>query len=136
MHIEPLGLLTVAIGLVGWLAGPCFLIGAFFVATLLGAAAAVVVTSLSSANIQPAYLLLGVVALYVVTRRRLRSAAIASLAFPNEGFWLMATALYGVLSAAFLPRIFAGLSCASPDPASSRRPTHRSAVPLGHGVSA
>jgi hypothetical protein len=136
MHIEPLGLLTVAIGLVGWLAGPCFLIGAFFVATLLGAAAAVVVTSLSSANIQPAYLLLGVVALYVVTRRRLRSAAIASLAFPDEGFWLMATALYGVLSAAFLPRIFAGLSCASPDPASSRRPTHRSAVPLGHGVSA
>ena len=110
MHIEPLGLLTIAIGLVGLLAGPCFLIGAFFVSTLLGAAAAVNVTSLGSANIQPAYLLLGFLALYAVIRRRLRRAAIASLAFPNEGFWLMTTALYGVLSAAFLPRIFAGLT--------------------------
>jgi hypothetical protein len=32
--------------------------------------------------------------------------------------------------------IFAGLSCASPEPASSRQPIHRSPVPLGHGVSA
>jgi hypothetical protein len=32
--------------------------------------------------------------------------------------------------------IFTGLSCASPEPASSRQPIHRSPVPLGHGVSA
>ena len=32
--------------------------------------------------------------------------------------------------------VFAGLSCTLPEPAPSRRPTHRSAVPLGHGVSA
>ena len=110
MQIEPLCLVMVAIGLVGWLAGPAFLIGAFFVSTLLGSAAAVTLTSLGSANIQPAYLMFGFVALYAVAQPRLRSAALASLAFPNEGFWLAATALYAVLSAVFLPRIFAGLT--------------------------
>jgi hypothetical protein len=110
MQIEPLALIMVGIGLVGWLAGPSFLIGAFFISTLLGAAAAVTLTSLGSANIQPAYLMLGFVALYALVQRRVRAAAFASLAFPKEGFWLAATALYAVMSAAFLPRIFAGLT--------------------------
>src|SRR5260370_7811819 len=102
MQIEPLAVVMVAIGLVGWLAGPSFLIGAFFVSTLLGSAAAVTLTSLGSANIQPAYLMLGFVALYAVAQGRLRSATLASLAFPKDGFWLASTALYPVLSSAFL----------------------------------
>jgi hypothetical protein len=110
MQIEPLGLLTIAVGLIGWLAGLHFLIGALFVSTLLGAAAAINVTALGSANIQPAYLLLGFLVLYAAAQRQLRSEAIAALAFPKEGFWLAVTAAYAVLAAAFLPRIFEGLT--------------------------
>lgn len=110
MQVEPLALVMIAVGFVGLWAGPSVLIGAFFVSTLLGAAAAITLTSLGSANVQPAYLMLGFVVLYALAQRPVRSAAIASLAFPNEGFWLAITALYAVLSAAFLPRIFAGLT--------------------------
>ena len=108
MQIEPLGLITMAIGLAGWLVGWPFLIGAFFLSTLMGAAAAINVTSLGSANMQPAYLLLGFVTGFAFVQRHLLREAVASLAFPNEGFWLAGTALYAVLSAIFLPRIFAG----------------------------
>ena len=101
MQVEPLALVMIAVGFVGWWAGPSVLIGAFFVSTLLGAAAAITLTSLGSANVQPAYLMLGFVVLYALAQRPVRSAAIASLAFPNEGFWLAITALYAVLSVPF-----------------------------------
>ena len=108
MQIELLGLVIMAIGLAGWLAGWRFLILTFFVSTLLGAAAAINLTSLGSANIQPAYVLLGFITGFAVVQRRMLREGIASLTFPNEGFWLTGTALYAVLSAIFLPRIFAG----------------------------
>jgi len=108
MHIETIGLATLAVCLIGWCVGTGFLIGALFVSTVLGAAAAVTVTSLGSANIQPAYLILGFVVLYAFARPSARMAAGISLTFPREGFWLAATALYAIVAAAFLPRIFAG----------------------------
>ena len=108
MHIEGIGLATLAICLVGWFAGTGFLIGALFVSTVLGAAAAVTVTGLGSANIQPAYLVLAFLVLYAFARPSVRMAASAIMAFPREGFWLGATALYAILAAAFLPRIFDG----------------------------
>ena len=108
MHIQGVGLATLVVCLVGWFAGTDFLIVALLVSTVFGAAAAVTVTSLGSANIQPAYLLLGFVVLYAFARPSVRLAAGASLAFPREGFWLAATTLYAILAAAFLPRIFDG----------------------------
>src|SRR5262249_38237832 len=81
--IEPLGLFTVAIRLVAWFAGPGCLMGLFFVSTLLGASAAVTLTSLGSANVQPGYLLLGFVTLYALGKERLRNAAVVSLGFPR-----------------------------------------------------
>lgn len=101
-------MLALLLGGLGWLLGPTFSIHVFVASTLLGAAAAIVLTSLSSASVQPAHLLLFFVLCTALTRRRALAAVATSLSFPNEGFWLLLTALYAVLSALLLPRIFAG----------------------------
>jgi hypothetical protein len=108
MQIEALGIVAVAFGCLGWLLGPAFTIQVFLVSTLLGAAAAIVLTSLGFATIQPAHLLLGFVVCSVISRQRSVRLIGRSAAFPNEGCWLLLTASYAVLSALLLPRIFAG----------------------------
>jgi len=108
MRIEAIGVVAILIGLVGWMAGPAFSTRAFFVSTLFSSAAAILLTSLGQANVQPAHLLLGFLAVGAVARREPLRMAGRTLAYPREGFWLALTAIYAVLSAAFLPRIFAG----------------------------
>jgi hypothetical protein len=108
MQIEIIGVVAAIFGLIGWAAGRRFAIPVFFVATLLSSAAALVLPSLGGANIQPAYLLLGFLLLpAMLSRASLRRAGTALLP-PNAGFWLLLTAVYALLSAYFLPRIFAG----------------------------
>jgi hypothetical protein len=94
--------------LVGWFAGQRWAIPVFVVSTLLAASAALILTALGGANIQPAYLLLGFLTLSAVMSRASLQRASAALLPPNAGFWLLLTALYATLSAVFLPRIFAG----------------------------
>jgi hypothetical protein len=108
MQIETIGVAAVMLGLIGWIAGQRFAIPLFLASTLLSAAAAFVLSSLGGATIQPAHLLLGfLVVPAVLSRASLRRAG-AALLPPNAGFWLLLTAVYAVLSAYFLPRIFAG----------------------------
>ena len=108
MQIEALGIVMLLLGALGWFLGPAFSLQVFLASTLLGAAAAIVLTSLSFANVQPAHLLLLFVVCAALARPRALAVVGRSLAFPNEGFWLLLTALYAVLSALLLPRIFAG----------------------------
>jgi hypothetical protein len=108
MEIEAIGFITIALAVIGWFVGPSFAIYVFVSSTLLSAAAAILLPSLGSANIQPAHLLLGFLALSAITSGPALRAIGNSLAFPNGGFWLLLTAAYAVLAAAFLPRIFAG----------------------------
>lgn len=108
MQIEVIGAITVILGLVGWIAGPRFAIPIFVVSTLLSAAAALILTALGGANIQPAHLLLGFLALSAAMSRASLRRAAAALLPPRAGFWLLLTAVYAMLSAVFLPRIFAG----------------------------
>jgi hypothetical protein len=108
MQIEPLGLLAVALGLLGWFLKPAFSIHVFIISTLLGAAAAAILTGFGSANIPPAHLLFGLLLVASLTRRDLSAAAIAGLSFPRAGFWLLLTAIYGVVSAMFFPHLFSG----------------------------
>lgn len=107
MQIEAIGAIAVALGLAGWLAGPRFAIPVFVVSTLLSAAAALILTAMGGANVQPAHLLLGFLALAAASRASLRRAG-AALLPPHAGFWLLLTAVYATLSAVFLPRLFAG----------------------------
>jgi hypothetical protein len=69
MEIEAIGAVAIVIGLVGWIAGPSFAIYAFVASTLLSSAAALLLPSLGYANIQPAHLLLGFLALAAMASR-------------------------------------------------------------------
>jgi|HubBroStandDraft_4_1064222.scaffolds.fasta_scaffold00284_9 hypothetical protein len=108
MQVEAIGAITLALGLIGWIAGHRFAVPVFFASTLLSAAAALILPALGYANIQPAYLLLGFLALPAAASSASLSRAGSALAFPNAGFWLLLTAVYATLSAFFLPRILAG----------------------------
>jgi hypothetical protein len=110
MVIDAIGAVAIALAMIGWIAGRCFLIYVFVVSTLLAAAAAIVLPALGYANIQPAHLLLGFLALASLSNRASLRTMGHSLAFPNEGFWLLATSAYAVLAAVFLPRLFAGMT--------------------------
>jgi hypothetical protein len=46
--------------------------------------------------------------LCLVSRRAILQRALDGLAFPKAGFWLLVTAGYGIFTAIFLPRLFAG----------------------------
>ena len=52
--------------------------------------------------------MLGAVGAIVVMQRDHLHRILACLRFPNPGFWLISTLLYGVLGAIFIPRIAAG----------------------------
>jgi hypothetical protein len=108
MQIEMIGVIAALLGLIGWISGPRFAIPAFVVSTLLGASAALVLTSLGGANIQPAYLLLGFLMLPAAWSRASWRRVGPALLPPNAGFWLLLAAVYTLLSAYFLPRLFSG----------------------------
>lgn len=108
MQIEAIGVITFICGVIGWFAGQRVAVPVFVVSTLLSAAAALILPSLGGANIQPAHLLLGFLALAAIASRTALRRAAAALVFPNPGFWLLLTAAYATLSALFLPRILAG----------------------------
>jgi len=110
MTIEWIGAFTVAVGIVILYQGVRFGIFALTISSLLGAAAAVQLPSLGGASIPPAYVLLFFVAISVACSQQLRASIPMTVAFPGPGFWLAALVVFGALSAAFLPRIFSGLT--------------------------
>jgi len=108
MKFEVLGLIVVFLGCIGWVIGSQFAIWVFITSTLLGASAAITLTSLGYATIQPAYLLLGFIGLWALVHRSSVRLITRMLAFPRAGFWLLLAAGYAVLSAIFFPRLFRG----------------------------
>jgi hypothetical protein len=105
MSIEPIGLLTIVVGLLCLLMGHRAAFTTVIVATLFGAAAAVLI---GPANIPPAHLLLGFVAASMIMKSRETADAIGALRFPEPGFWLLCLVLYGVASAVLAPRLLGG----------------------------
>jgi hypothetical protein len=110
MIVEPLGFLTVIVGLLVGFFGPTFAIYALLLSTLLGAAAAAVLTAMGGANVQPSHVLLGFVAASFPFYRGYLALSLQSLKFPRPGFWLLATVLYGLVATIFMPRMFSGLT--------------------------
>ena len=84
MTVEPIGFITLILGLIGLFLDARFLVCVFFGATLLGAAGAVILDSLGGTNIQPAHLLLGFVAIRLLGRRDIRYAP--PLSGPNAHY--------------------------------------------------
>ena len=105
MSVEPIGLVILLLGILILKRGPLFGIYAFIPSTLMGACAALI---LSGTTIQPAHLLMGFMAMAVLSRPGTWSHISSRLTFPREGFWFIATASIGVVGAYLFPRIFAG----------------------------
>jgi hypothetical protein len=108
MTIELIGILTLVVALLGMYREPEFIVYAFFFATLLGSAAAFVLDSLGGTNISPAHLLLGFLTIKLMSKPAVLQSSIREIAVGRPGFWLLLTTIYAVLSAYFMPRIFAG----------------------------
>jgi hypothetical protein len=110
MTIELMGFITLLVGFLSLFMGGKFAVYSLVIFTLFGASAAVILTAMSNANIQPAHLLLGFLVTYFATRKNFWLRAAASVTFPRAGFWLLMTVLYGIADSFLMPRLFAGLS--------------------------
>ena len=108
MSLELIGFITLIAGGLCLMLGPRFSTFTLLLATLLGAAAATVLTGAGGASLPPANVLLFFLALDLMLRPQLRSAALSEFIGFRPGFWLLLTVVYGVLSAFVMPRIFAG----------------------------
>jgi hypothetical protein len=108
MTIEFVGIFSLLIGVISLYCGQSFIIYMFFCATLLGAAAAFVLTDLGGTNISPAHLLLGFLTVRLLRTPQISRNAIQGLAPGHPGFWLLLTVIYSSFAAYLMPRIFAG----------------------------
>ncbi|WP_189637175.1 MULTISPECIES: hypothetical protein [unclassified Rhizobium] len=127
MSIEPIGIFTLALGLVGLALGYTSTAAIFVVLTIFGSAAAVLA---GSANVQPAHLFLLFLAVATLAKRRRCEIVVRMLGFGKAGFWLACLVVYGAATAYFLPRLLAGQSLIIPLGV-SEYPSTRGAVPLG-----
>lgn len=105
MSLEPIGIATILIGLFCLILGSNATVTALAISCIFGAAAAMLV---GAANIQPGHVILGFLALGVITRRNEAQAFVQALRFGQPGFWLAGLVLYGVMSAYFMPRLLEG----------------------------
>lgn len=108
MIIEPIGFYVLLAGIFVLYKGPELGVYVLAFAMLLGAAAAVKLPALGDASIMPAHALLPFYFLAVAQARGGVARIFDSLIFPKPGFWLAAFTIFGVITAVFLPRIFAG----------------------------
>jgi len=108
MTIELIGIIAIAVGLASLFFEPPFIVYVFLSSTLLGAAAAFTLPSLGGTNIPPAHLLIGFLAIKLVSTNAFSRRVTDGLAAENPGFWLLITLIYSLATAYLLPRIFAG----------------------------
>ncbi|MEO1281910.1 MAG: hypothetical protein AAFV69_09265 [Pseudomonadota bacterium] len=108
MTFEPIGLITLVVGLLILRRGPDFGLIVMASANLLGTAAAVKLPALGGANILVAHFLLPFYTL-AISRSTWGTAGVLAVFFANKaGFVLLCFAFFAVIGAVFLPRIFAG----------------------------
>ncbi|MET3865598.1 hypothetical protein ABIC20_002907 [Methylobacterium radiotolerans] len=105
MSFEPIGAITVVVGLFCLLLGRESVVIAFVVFCNLGSAAALL---LGGANVQPAHLFLVFLMIATLFYRNISTLVLSSFRLPEAGFWLLCLTLYGVASSYILPRLFAG----------------------------
>jgi hypothetical protein len=108
MSVEYVGVFALLIGVLGLYFQQSFIVYMFLSATLLGAAAAFVLTSLGGTNISPAHLLLCFLALRLLRTPEILGNSVRGLELGRPGFWFLLTVLYATVTAYVLPRIFAG----------------------------
>jgi hypothetical protein len=108
MTIEYIGLVTLLVGFISLYRAPPFIVYAFFCSTLLGSAAAFVLDSLGGTNISPSHLLLGFLAVRLLSDPGVANAGMRQMSIGQSGFWLFLTLIYSIVGAYSLPRLFYG----------------------------
>jgi len=127
MSIAFIGIISIVSGIWGLFLGKHVLLKMLAVAMVLGSAAAFFV---GSANILPGQVLLGFLAIGVLADSATINAFLREFRFGRPAFWLLLLVAYGLLSAYFAPRLFAGETAIIPLGRSSYASTG-STVPLG-----
>lgn len=107
MSVEVIGVILAILGIYAMTTSIRLGVYMLCLCTLLGAAAALKLPSVGGANIQPFHFVLLFLAAGVALRSNILAAALSSLRYPGPGFWFVLFALYSVLTAIFLPRMFA-----------------------------
>ncbi|WP_019905975.1 hypothetical protein [Methylobacterium sp. 77] len=128
MSIEPIGLITLILGLICLMLGYRATTIAFVIMTVMGSAAAILV---GGASIQPAHLFIIFLALSTMLWRRMAADALGCLRVSEPGFWLLCLTLYGVASGFVLPRLLADTTQIIPLGASEHLGSGDGLVPLG-----
>jgi hypothetical protein len=108
MTVEYVGVFALLIGILCLYCQQSFIVYMFMCATLLGAAAAFVLTGLGGTNISPAHLLLCFLSLRLLRTPEILQNSVRGLELGRPGFWFLLTVLYGTVTAYVLPRVFAG----------------------------
>ncbi len=108
MTVEYVGIVAVLLGILCLYYEQSVIAYVFLAATLLGAAAAFVLTNLGGTNISPAHLLLCFLLLRLFRNPEILDNAMRGLSFGRPGFWLLLTVIYSTVAAYVMPRVFAG----------------------------
>jgi hypothetical protein len=108
MTFEPVGIVAFIIGVIALFKPPTFIVYAFFVSTLLGAAAAFNINGVGGVSIPPAHLLFGFLAIRLVGSAEIRQKILQAVAPGRPGFWLLLTVASSLVTAYFMPRLFQG----------------------------
>jgi hypothetical protein len=103
--MEPIGVATLLLGILCLWFGPALSILVFIPLSLFGSAAAIILTGLNQSSVQPAYLMLCILAIDILRRQDFHRQWLDG---STAGYWLMATVVYGVGSTLLLPRLFEG----------------------------
>lgn len=107
MSVTIFGLFTLAVcGVLFFTRGPLSLLIAVIAFSLMGGSAALILWSLGGASIKPALTAMVVLGLAVVMPGDNRAGRLGSAV--RQNIYLVFFALYGLIGAVFLPRIFAG----------------------------
>jgi hypothetical protein len=114
MTLEFVGLIAIAVAIMGMFSNPSFIVTAFLCATLLGSAAAFILESVGGLNISPAHFLLLFVAIKLLGDRQVVKNTLRGIEPRRPGFWLLLTVVYALVSAFFMPRVFSGLTSVFP----------------------
>ena len=108
MQVELIGLIVAIMGALTVHRGLGFGLAALSLFSLLGASAALILPALGGASIQPAHLSLAFLCTALALRPRTFGIGFSAFNYPSPGFWFALFTIYGVVTAMFLPRIFAG----------------------------
>jgi len=107
MTFEPIGILAFGVGVISFFLPPTFIIYAFFMSTLLGAAAAF---NLSGANVSipPAHVLFIFLFVRLFFPRETQQKILRTMAVGRPAFWLTVTVVTSLVTTYFMPRLFWG----------------------------